>query len=106
MGTGCQSVKRGTTEDGKIMVTGTWEGGRTGTFREENGKDRKGYGGKAVGEKGEAEIGKYDNYTDINIDACKQGTVSGELAAAVKDGATVEGAQLSNGAPVLTIRGQ
>ncbi|HEY2573448.1 MAG TPA: Gfo/Idh/MocA family oxidoreductase [Verrucomicrobiaceae bacterium] len=62
MGTGCQSVKRGTTEDGKIMVTGTWEGGRTGIFREENGKDRKGYGGKAVGEKGEAAFGAYDGY--------------------------------------------
>ncbi len=62
MGTGCLSVKRGTTEDGKIMVTGDWGNGRTGIFREENGKDRKSYGGKAVGEKGEAPIGKYDNY--------------------------------------------
>jgi predicted dehydrogenase len=62
MGTGCQSVKRGTTEDGKIMVTGTWAGGRTGIFREENGQDRKGYGGKAVGDKGEAAIGTYDGY--------------------------------------------
>lgn len=56
MGTGCISAKRGTTEDGKIQVTGTWEGGRTGIFREENGKDRKGYGGKAVGDKGEAAV--------------------------------------------------
>jgi hypothetical protein len=55
-------VKRGTTEDGKIMVTGTWAGGRTGIFREENGQDRKGYGGKAVGEKGEANVGSYDGY--------------------------------------------
>ena len=31
MGTGCESVKRGTTADGKIMVTGTWSGG-LGTF--------------------------------------------------------------------------
>ncbi|HSI15107.1 MAG TPA: Gfo/Idh/MocA family oxidoreductase [Chthoniobacter sp.] len=62
MGTGCQSVKRGTTEDGKIMVTGTWAGGRTGIFREENGQDRKSYGGKAVGDKGEAAIGTYDGY--------------------------------------------
>ncbi|MEQ1854694.1 MAG: Gfo/Idh/MocA family oxidoreductase, partial [Chthoniobacteraceae bacterium] len=52
MGTGCVSVKRGTTADGKIEVTGTWEGGRTGVFRES-----KTYGGKAVGEKGEAAIG-------------------------------------------------
>lgn len=62
MGTGCQSVKRGTTADGKIEVTGTWSGGRTGIFREENGQDRKGYGGKAIGEKGEAPIGAYDSY--------------------------------------------
>ncbi|MEP6669189.1 MAG: Gfo/Idh/MocA family oxidoreductase [Chthoniobacter sp.] len=62
MGTGCQSVKEGKTEDGKIMVTGTWAGGRTGIFREENGQDRKGYGGKAVGDKGEASIGSYDGY--------------------------------------------
>ena len=62
MGTGCKSVKRGTTEDGKIMVTGDWGNGRTGVFREENGKDRKSYGGKAVGEKGTADIGKYDSY--------------------------------------------
>jgi hypothetical protein len=57
MGTGCKSVKRGTTPDGKIMVTGTWEDGRTGIYRED-----KGYGGKAVGETGEAAIGSYDGY--------------------------------------------
>ena len=62
MGTGCQSVKRGTTADGLIEVTGTWEGGRKGVFREENGKDRKGYGGKATGEKGESPVGSYDGY--------------------------------------------
>jgi hypothetical protein len=62
MGTGCQSVKRSTTDDGKIQVTGTWSGGRTGIFREENGQDRKSYGGKAVGDKGEAAIGTYDGY--------------------------------------------
>jgi len=62
MGTGCVSVKRGQTEDGKDMVTGTWPEGRTGIFRQENGKDRKGYGGMAVGEKGEVEVGKYEGY--------------------------------------------
>ena len=62
MGTGCKSVKRGTTADGKIEVTGTWEGGRAGIFREANSTDRKGYGGKAVGEKGEAAVGSYDGY--------------------------------------------
>jgi hypothetical protein len=61
MGTGCQGVKRGTTADGKITVTGTWEGARTGTFTES-----KGYGGKAVGDKGEdATVGKYEGYDPL-----------------------------------------
>jgi hypothetical protein len=60
MGTGCVSVKRGTTADGKIMVTGTWEGGRTGTFSES-----KGYGGKAIGDKGESPVGSYDGYDPL-----------------------------------------
>lgn len=64
MGTGCISVKRGTTADGKIMVTGTWEGGRTGTFSE-----NKGYGGKAVGDKGESPVGAYDGYDPLLFSA-------------------------------------
>ena len=71
MGTGCKSVKRGTTADGKIEVTGTWEGGRTGIFREENGKDRKNYGGKAIGEKGEADVGAYDGYDVLLFEVIK-----------------------------------
>ena len=60
MGTGCQSVKRGTTPEGMIEVIGTWSGDRKGTFRE-----NKGYGGKATGEKGEAEVGKYEGYDPL-----------------------------------------
>ncbi len=60
MGTGCESVKRGVTADGKIEVTGTWKGGRTGIFRE-----GKGYSGKAVGEKGESVVGAYDGYAPL-----------------------------------------
>ncbi len=71
MGTGCKSVKRGTTADGKVEVTGTWEGGRIGIFRQENGADRKGYGGKAVGEKGEAAIGSYDGYDSLLVEIVK-----------------------------------
>ena len=71
MGTGCQSVKRGTTADGKIEVTGQWAGGRTGIFREENGKDRKGYGGKAIGERGEAPVGAYDGYDVLLFEIIK-----------------------------------
>jgi hypothetical protein len=57
LGTGCQSVKRGTTPDGKIEVTGTWSGGRKGVLRES--PDFK---GKAKGEKGEASVGSFDGY--------------------------------------------
>ncbi len=66
MGTGCQSVKRGKTPDGMIEVTGTWEGGRTGVYRES-----KTYGGKAIGEKGEGEIGKYDGYDVLLFEIVK-----------------------------------
>jgi len=62
MGTGCESVKRSLTEDGKVQVTGIWRDGRTGVFLQENGKDRKGYGGVAHGEKGDAVVGAYDGY--------------------------------------------
>lgn len=60
MGTGCLSVKRGTTADGKIQVEGTWQGGRKGTFRE-----NKGYGGEASGDKGKAAVGSYDGYDPL-----------------------------------------
>jgi predicted dehydrogenase len=60
MGTGCQSVKRDTNAEGKIRVTGTWEVGRKGVFYE-----NKGYGGKALGDKGEADVGSYDGYDPL-----------------------------------------
>ena len=78
MGTGCQSVKRSTIveelnlEDkvtkkitkekvNRISVTGTWSGGRTGIFTE-----GKGYGGKAIGEKGEnLDVAKYEGYDPL-----------------------------------------
>lgn len=62
MGTGCETVRRGTTADGKIEVTGTWSGGRTGVYREGTG-----YGGKAVGEKGEAPVGAFDGYAPLVV---------------------------------------
>lgn len=71
MGTGCQSVKRGTTSDGKVEVTGTWEGGRSGIFREQNGKDRKGYGGRALGENGEASVGASEGYDVMLVEIVK-----------------------------------
>ncbi len=60
MGTGCESVKRGATAEGKILVTGTWKSGRTGIFRED-----KGYGGKAIGTTGETSVGAYDGYAPL-----------------------------------------
>jgi hypothetical protein len=66
MGTGCETVERRQTADGKIEVVGKWKGGRTGTFRE----DSK-YGGKAVGEKGEAPVGSFDGYAPLVVEIVK-----------------------------------
>ncbi len=66
MGTGCQSVRSELVSDGKFLVTGTWEGGRTGVFTDD--QHGKGYGGKAVGEKGEAAIGGYDSYDVLLVE--------------------------------------
>ncbi|GDY20897.1 oxidoreductase [Verrucomicrobiota bacterium] len=66
MGRGCETVKRGTTADGKIEVVGTWAGGRTGIFRES-----KTYTGVAKGEKGEAVIGAYDGYAPLVVEVIK-----------------------------------
>jgi len=65
MGPGCVSVKR-STEDGKIVVTGKWKGGRTGVFRE-----GKGYGGVAQGENGEGPVGSYDGYQPLIVEIVK-----------------------------------
>lgn len=66
MGTGCESVVRSTTDDGKIRVEGKWSGGRTGIFEE-----RKGYGGTVKGDKGEIEVGKYDGYKPLVVEIAK-----------------------------------
>ncbi|MBM3831642.1 MAG: gfo/Idh/MocA family oxidoreductase, partial [Verrucomicrobia bacterium] len=66
MGTGCESVKRGQTADGKIEVIGKWKGGRTGIFRE-NAK----YLGVAKGDKGEAPIGESSGYAPLVAQAIK-----------------------------------
>ena len=67
MGTGCESVKRGTTGDGLIEVTGTWKGGRVGIYRE----NPKGYDGTAKGEKGESPVGAYDGYHPLVAEVVK-----------------------------------
>jgi Oxidoreductase family, NAD-binding Rossmann fold len=63
MGTGCESVQRRTTPDGRIEVIGQWQGGRQGIFRESNA-----YGGTATGEKGEAPIGAFDGYAPLVVE--------------------------------------
>ncbi|MDP7048009.1 MAG: Gfo/Idh/MocA family oxidoreductase [Verrucomicrobiota bacterium] len=60
MGSGCVSVQRGTTKDGKIIVTGKWNDGRIGIFRE-----GEGYGGTAKCESGEQKVGSYDGYAPL-----------------------------------------
>ena len=66
MGPGCVSVKRDKTPEGFIQVTGNWGAGRVGVFREADRKAKGGpYGGRAVGEKGEAVIGKFDGYEGL-----------------------------------------
>lgn len=66
MGEGCETVRRGTNAEGRIEVTGTWKGGRTGVFRQAS--DNKGYGGVARGEKDEAPVGAYDGYAPMLVE--------------------------------------
>lgn len=63
MGAGCETVRRGVTADGRVEVTGTWKGGRTGVFRQ--AADNNSYGGTARGENGEAPVGAYDGYEPL-----------------------------------------
>ncbi len=60
MGTGCQTVQRSTTADGKIEVTGLWKGGRKGVYRADPG-----FRGTAKGTQGEAAIGSFDGYEPL-----------------------------------------
>jgi predicted dehydrogenase len=66
MGTGCETVQRRKTADGMIEVIGRWKGGRTGIFRESSI-----YGGKAVGEKGEAPVGAFEGYAPLVVEIVK-----------------------------------
>jgi hypothetical protein len=60
LGTGCETVQRSQTADGKIEVIGTWSGGRKGIFRE-----NKSFHGKATGERGDAVAGSFDGYVPL-----------------------------------------
>lgn len=66
MGRGCKEVIR-VYSDGSDVVTGFWEGGRTGLFRGlRSGK--VGFGGTVFGEKQIAQIGGFDGYEGL-VDA-------------------------------------
>lgn len=66
MGTGCQTVTRTSTK-GTDFVTGKWRDGRVGTFRGiRSGK--RGYGGTAFGEKGNASVGGYSGYRPLLVE--------------------------------------
>jgi predicted dehydrogenase len=69
MGTGCESVARTQTK-GTELVTGTWKGGRVGTFRGIR-EGKSGYGGTVFGTKQIAPIGKYDGYEPLLVEICK-----------------------------------
>jgi hypothetical protein len=101
MGTGCETVQRGTNANGKIEVIGIWPGGRKGIFRED-----KSFRGIAKGEKGEAPVGTFDLYPPL-VEAIMKFYQTG--VAPVKPEETIEifafmeGADLSKqqgGAPV------
>jgi hypothetical protein len=66
MGTGCQTVQRQKTPDGKIEVIGIWSDGRKGIYRED-----KDFHGMAKGEKGEAKVGSYDGYAPLVAEIMK-----------------------------------
>jgi predicted dehydrogenase len=66
MGTGCESVRRGTNAEGGIEVVGRWKGGRTGTFSE-----GKGYSGMAHGTRGSLSVGSYDGYAPLVTEIVK-----------------------------------
>lgn len=66
LGTGCETVQRGKTKDGKIEVTGNWSDGAKGIFRED-----KNFHGLAKGEKGEAKAGSFDGYVPLVVEIMK-----------------------------------
>jgi hypothetical protein len=66
MGTGCESVQRSNTPEGKIEVTGLWKGGRKGIYRED-----KGFHGLARGKKGEGTAATFDGYGPLIVEIIK-----------------------------------
>ncbi len=65
LGTGCEKVARSVDAEGKIHVRGTWKNNVSGVFTQENGKDRKGYGGTVHTDQGEFKVGAYEGYDPL-----------------------------------------
>ena len=71
LGTGCESVKYSSWTNG-VEVTATWNGGRSGMFRQEKAKVySQNFHGIAKGEKGEAKIGSFDGYGPLAVEIMK-----------------------------------
>ena len=69
MGQGCEKVTRVHSKD-YDFVTGTWKGGRVGTFRGIR-KGKSGYGALVFGSKGIAPSGGYGGYAPLVEEICK-----------------------------------
>lgn len=69
MGPGCKSVS-GIFTDDTDFVTGFWKDNRIGTFRGIR-KGKTDYGGTAFGEKGIAQVGRYDGYNSLLAEIIK-----------------------------------
>ncbi|HUE12781.1 MAG TPA: Gfo/Idh/MocA family oxidoreductase, partial [Planctomycetaceae bacterium] len=65
MGPGCKSVRRTVSTPTEDVVVGTWEGGRTGTFR--GTRPKGGYGGTAQGTAGTLPVGHYEGYRPLVV---------------------------------------
>jgi hypothetical protein len=66
MGTGCETVQRGKTGEGKIEVIGIWSSDRKGVVR-----DERDFHGFAKGEKGQAAVGSFDGYVPLVAEIMK-----------------------------------
>jgi predicted dehydrogenase len=69
MGTGCETVARVQTKDTEL-VTGTWKGGRVGTFRGLRA-GKQDYGALVFGTQGIAPSGGYGGYEPLVVEICK-----------------------------------
>ena len=70
MGTGCETVSRVQTPSTEY-VTGTWTGGKVGTFRGIRSPGKSDYGAMVFGTKAIAQTGKYEGYQPMLVEIVK-----------------------------------